>query len=398
MLSKWCAIVPLLTMACASSIAAVPLYFGSEAQANVGMQGVGTSSHSQNEDFKENTSILLDRREKRRERRRKSNAPGTEMKIEERQARQARQKLHRQQKRKERQRDGVVVVPNEDAAVNTASWNSTAFILQYGKPRTATTLQFITLCASSCLKHGPATACVFVPAKQISAESRRCLHWTEEQGPLVCKSHLPALPARKQQKPVKVPVNFKSPHKHLFVTGTLEAGDKEWQQSARAMELEYEEFKPNTIDYVALTDSLGRKDDPLLLRDYANVLSLSEAQVATLSDFLEAWDKLRVCCGAQMSKDYRTRLNGIEYKKHSFTHNAAANHVKASDLCESYDMDAIERKMMSTEVYKTCGHNVELIRKLSTMDGPLDGTYCSRALAATKSMDLIFNDKRYENL
>ena len=75
-----------------------------------------------------------------------------------------------------------------------------------------------------------------------------------------------------------------------------------------------------------------------------------------------------------MSKDYRTRLNGIEYKKHSFTHNAAANHVKASDLCESYDMDAIERKMMSTEVYKTCGHNVELIRKLSSTDGPLDVT------------------------
>ena len=125
---------------------------------------------------------------------------------------------------------------------------------------------------------------------------------------------------------------------------------------------------------MALTDSLGLDDDPLLLADYAKVLRLTGTQVATLKEFLEAWDKLRVCCGAQMSKDYRTRLNGIEYQKHGFTYNLAANQTKASDKCESYDMNEIEQKMMSTEVYQQCGHNIELIRQLSSNDAPLDGT------------------------
>ena len=41
----------------------------------------------------------------------------------------------------------------------------TSFMLQYGQPRTATTLQFMTLCAATCLLHGPTTECVLVPVR-----------------------------------------------------------------------------------------------------------------------------------------------------------------------------------------------------------------------------------------
>ena len=126
---------------------------------------------------------------------------------------------------------------------------------------------------------------------------------------------------------------------------------------------------------MALTGSLGGVADPLLLADYAEVLGLTGAQVVVLTDFLEAWDKLRVCCGAQMSKDYRGRLTGLEWKKDASPKlDMVARQPKASDMCESYDMDKIEQKLMSTEVFQQCGDNVELIRQLSSADAPLDGT------------------------
>lgn len=53
-------------------------------------------------------------------------------------------------------------------------WETSSYMLQYGPPRSATTLQFMTMCASSCLKHGPATACLFVPQKGLSETSKIC--------------------------------------------------------------------------------------------------------------------------------------------------------------------------------------------------------------------------------
>ena len=223
-------------------------------------------------------------------------------------------------------------------------------------------------------------------------------HWKDgESPPLVCKSHNLKLPVRKRAGLTTANVKVTdSSNKFIFVTGTAKDASEESTAVARRMERQHD-LERNAISYAALTNNLGKPEDPLLLADYARVLDLSDGQVATLKDYLDAWDKLRVCCGAQMSVDYRDRLVGKETsKKHTFKY--TGNQTKASDLCETYDLLEVEKKLMSTEVFTTCGHNVELIRQLSSNDAPFDGSYCHRAFDATKSMGLKFNDKRYQDL
>lgn len=276
-------------------------------------------------------------------------------------------------------------------------WETSSYMLQYGPPRSATTLQFMTMCASSCLKHGPATACLFV-SSVLSETSKICTHWKDgESPPLVCKSHSLKLPVRKRAGLTTANVKVTdSSNKFIFVTGTAKDASEESTAVARRMEREHD-LERNAISYAALTNNLGKPEDPLLLADYARVLDLSDGQVATLKDYLDAWDKLRVCCGAQMSVDYRDRLVGKKTrKKRRFKY--TGNQTKASDLCETYDLLEVEKKLMSTEVFTTCGHNVKLIRQLSPNDAPFDGSYCHRAFDATKSMGLKFNDKRYRYL
>ena len=162
--------------------------------------------------------------------------------------------------------------------------------------------------------------------------------------------------------------------------------------------------------------------DPLLLKDYGRVLGLHSADVGVLRTFMDLWDKLRVCCGAQMSEDYRMRLvpdiarkfktslfgsssdgkrignqYGNRRSKRRATGANERTREKSSDKCEEYDFDAIEQALMSTAVFKTCGHSIALIQRLSSRDLPLDGTYCSRSRAAAIKNHFRFNDKRYKH-
>ena len=302
-------------------------------------------------------------------------------------------------------------------------------MVQYGKARTATTLQFMTLCAASCLKYGPSTECLFVKAKSQTPASQKCLGWTEGDPPLVCKSHkltmprtatattvtatnLSAEPAatkkRRRARPGRggagtmeaVPIPFGGSGRQLFATGTDPdyTAERGWQPAARTLEIE-NGLKAGQVKFMALTDVIGRKNDPLLLNEYAKpeVLDLSRKQVAALEAFLEPWDKLRVCCGAQMSAAYRARLYNLTLSKEKMKvrFKYRSDQPKASDMCESYDVDAVEQELVATEVYKICGAHIELIRKLSSSDQPFDGAYCSRSLEAAVKHTFAFNDKRY---
>ena len=68
-------------------------------------------------------------------------------------------------------------------------------------------------------------------------------------------------------------------------------------------------------------------------------------------------------------------------------------------MCEQYDLDVLEQSLMDTEVYNIGKvGNIELLHALSTKDGSLDGSYCSRAEAATVKYNLKFNDAQYKHL
>ena len=71
----------------------------------------------------------------------------------------------------------------------------------------------------------------------------------------------------------------------------------------------------------------------------------------------------------------------------------------ASNMCEQYDLDVLEQSLMDTEVYNIGKvGKMELLHALSTKDGSFDGSYCSRAEAATVKYNLKFNDAQYKHL
>ena len=213
--------------------------------------------------------------------------------------------------------------------------------------------------------------------------------------------------------------------RYLFVTS---AGGKDLVSAAEHSDVH--NLIRQKIAYTARTAHLGKDEHgPFLLNDYVKVLGLQKAEVDVLHTFLDSWSKLRVCCGAQMSEDYRKRLvpnatlkfqtsffgshgdgqrsgdgNGQRVGKTMSTKLAkmASKHKgelsqKASDKCELYDLDAIEHALLSTAVFKTCGGRKTLISRLSARDMPLDGTYCSRSTAAAIKHGFKFNDKRYRD-
>jgi hypothetical protein len=62
------------------------------------------------------------------------------------------------------------------------------------------------------------------------------------------------------------------------------------------------------------------------------------------------------------------------------------------------DVDEIEQRLVGTAVFTTCGAQIDWIGRLSDHDGRLDGTYCSRAKAATVREKLRANDSQYRDL
>ena len=307
-----------------------------------------------------------------------------------------------QQQQQQQQQHDAPTRKHEHDLTGASSSSNPPFMVQYGKARTATTLQFMTLCAANCLKYGPTTDCVFVAAKKSTPASQKCLQWVDGDPPLVCKSHkltMPTVPTVGRGTRA-VPLEF-GRNKFLFATGTDPeyTAERGWQPAARALEVG-SRLEAGQVKFMALTDAIGRGGDPLLLSEYAKpeVLDLSTEQVADLEAFLVPWDKLRVCCGAQMSVDYRSRLYDLhlskEHRKIRFKYRA--DQPKASDMCESYDMDEIEQELVATQVYNTCGSSIELIRKLSDSDLPFDGGYCSRSLKAAITHRFAFNDKSYK--
>eukprot|EP00729_Bicosta_minor_P015504 gene15504-32885_t len=251
---------------------------------------------------------------------------------------------------------------------------TSTLMVQYGKPRTATTLQFMTLCASTCLLHGKGE-CVFDPRGE-----RMCNKWVPSEGPLVCKTHTISNYR---------PMQFDSKHKYLFVTQN--------NNKTSGHKIDRKFVKESNVAYAAIASNLGNKDDPLLLHDYAKVLGLKGTQVDDLNRFLTLWDKLRVCCGAQMSNEYRRRLVKSNSSKKSNLQTVPANNTKTSNKCEEYNIAEVEQALLATKIFKTCGYQIKLMHELSNRDGELDGTYCTRSTAAAIKHGFIFNDHRYKN-
>ena len=158
--------------------------------------------------------------------------------------------------------------------------------LQYGLPRTATTLQFITIQA--------------------------CLCALNHRSVKVQKSHnLTAWRRAVRDNTTAVFVTSTEGHSNESDRFVLTGHDstqahEPWQVEARALENAWD-IPHRSIWYVQSVAAVARRDWKII-EDYREIFDLDKEEYGAVVQFMRLWDVLRRCCGPQMSLDYRMRL------------------------------------------------------------------------------------------
>jgi hypothetical protein len=110
-----------------------------------------------------------------------------------------------------------------------------------------------------------------------------------------------------------------------------------------------------------------------LVKQYVDFFRLKPEHLSLMTTYFELWDKLRQCCGLQMSKLYRNeRLPSSKAGKNP--------DMKQHTFCGSIDISGLEETYINTDMYKIL-NKYSLMRSInrpSLVDGDLNGNYCTR--------------------
>ncbi|XP_060567026.1 uncharacterized protein LOC132725858 [Ruditapes philippinarum] len=233
-------------------------------------------------------------------------------------------------------------------------------ILQYGRPRTATTLQFQIVCLMMAMLH------------EDEANNVNCFYRTGNRLKYnVIKTHklMPFLD--------EIP-----PDSWIFMT-SREAdkvklnGDKQLIKD-----------KNFTVPYIADVRLVSKRSH-FIVYEYQRIFGFSDAKMEKIAEYLRYWDVLRVCCGKQMSADWRNKL--VPSKYYVPHHDP---HSPTYPACEMYNISEVELGMINTHVYMKLSKADSLRRfigKPEMSNVVLDGTYCSRCNENIAKKKLKFN-------
>ena len=245
-------------------------------------------------------------------------------------------------------------------------------IVQYGEPRTATTLQFEALCGASCALYGAGlTECLYCD----KVEAKKFRKTT------VCKVHN----LTKAEELLRA-----NGGGWLFGTARSEdaARGNEYEKKRLMQHLEARVHGAAKVMDIQIFESLGLRGY-YVVRDLERIMGLTTVQMDQVAEYLRYWTILRRCCGAQLSNDYRFRLQ-----------NRTGHRLRSSpayDACETYDINEVEQHLRATKLFSDCG-SLDAIERLSVVDGRFNGDYCRRANNLTTALQLQFNDPRYLQL
>ena len=241
-------------------------------------------------------------------------------------------------------------------------------IIQYGEPRTASTLQFQTLCAIGLVlnKDDPSrVVCSFIPAGPTppgdlagKAADQTTMH--------VVKTHV-------------VPAEGFPKDAWLFASEIDDAvgADDPWQGAAHRMsnELNHE------VKYAQVMSRLAKRGSGIA-SEYQSFFGLSDPQIEEVVTYLRYWDILRMCCGAQMDDGYRAELGGGAAADVGAGPGSYLMTVKPEN-CHRYDIQAIERHAVQTKVFQLAiqgGKGSAYLRSTSSLEADagydLNGRYC----------------------
>ena len=173
-----------------------------------------------------------------------------------------------------------------------------------------------------------------------------------------------------------------------------------WRETARKLETAWH-LPLGTIVYVQETAAVAMRDWRIV-EDYAYAFGLlpESAAVGEVVAYVRLWDVLRRCCGPQLSEDYRARLYG-KVKNVTVAQFAPMTRGPgdvAYDACEMYDIDAVERAIMKTELVKRCPDMRELAweGRRDMEWATINGDFCRRYAAAAIKRKTPFNQNPFE--
>lgn len=261
--------------------------------------------------------------------------------------------------------------PTKNARPVEASEPSVIHIFQYGAPRTATTTQFNMVCISLFLHFQ-----IYHPELLNNTICNNADYWGGTPKPRVdyflqhdgipqaVKSHVGTPPESIKNTTI------------IFTTAfnKTEAAKKE-------AELKRKGFNVGLIQDMETLVDIGIN---ATVKMYAKFFKLKSEHVPLLITYFNHWDKLRQCCGLQMSKYFRNTLLPPSDKNLN---------MEGHKFCTSVDIDNLEAQFMSTEMFKLIDRYklMRPINRVSLVDGDLNGSYCSRYNDAVRKYGITGN-------
>ncbi|XP_045179643.2 uncharacterized protein LOC123539194 [Mercenaria mercenaria] len=142
--------------------------------------------------------------------------------------------------------------------------------------------------------------------------------------------------------------------------------------------------------YIADIETVSKRGH-FIVHEYRSMFRVDEEQIQQAVEYLRYWDILRLCCGKQMSADWRNYLSPTKnYKPHHSLHSSTY------PACEIYNISKVEQLLIKTYVFQRFADIPSLrdvIGKPSNVDGNIDGQYCERCNRNISKNHLRFNDK-----
>ena len=247
-------------------------------------------------------------------------------------------------------------------------------IIQYGESRTASTLQFQTLCAIALVLNEADPARV-----DCSFKGRDAVYTDEAANPnglRVWKTH-------------NVPSEGFPKDAWLFTSEIDDdvSFDDPWQDAAQRMSQKLD----HEVKYVQVLSRLTGRGSGIAT-EYKPFFGLSDPQVEEVVTYLRYWDVLRMCCGAQMNDGYRAELIS------TLRPNSSETSQSEYPACDMYRIQAVESQAVETQVFKLArkgGFGTRYLRGTSSLESDegydLNGQYCAWFNRQVACQELPFN-------
>ena len=233
------------------------------------------------------------------------------------------------------------------------------YLVQIGEPRTATSLQFATVCAAVAAKFmdDPEVEieCGFKLWDQIPNHNKHKYVVTKAHS--IDDAHTKMGLTRLRQHPSLV---FMTARNHSK-TATADALEREYGLE---------------VAYTAVTTDVIRDGYKVGHDEYKRIFGLTDQQAQYVLEWLRLWSTIRVCCGAQMSQSWRKELAPNSSVACTSFSSPGSKHSSSIDTCSSLNISAVEHQLMQTYLYQAMHKRVPLLGKASKRDGDLTGTYC----------------------